>query len=128
LGKFVIDHFNLPVSDLTRSRLFYESVLVPLGARFVAQDGAAVGFGINNWSFGVVLAPLPITKLHLAFGAQSRRSVDAFFETALANGAVANGSPGVRCQYDPNYYAAYVLDPDGHNVEAVCRGAGRQST
>jgi catechol 2,3-dioxygenase-like lactoylglutathione lyase family enzyme len=120
----VIDHFNMPVSDLARSRAFYECILAPLGARFVAQDGAAVGFGTSNWSFGVILAPLPITKLHLAFRAQSRISVDAFFEAALANGAVANGSPGVRYQYDLNYYAAFVLDPDGHNVEAVYRGAG----
>ncbi len=80
----MIDHFNLPVHDLARSRKFYERVLAPR--------------------------------------ARSRNAVDAFYNVALAAGATPNGSPGVRYQYDPQYYAVFVLDPDGHNVEAVCRG------
>ena len=117
----MIDHFNLPVIELARSRRFYERVLATLGYRFLAQDGEAVGFGTNNWGFGIVVTPSPIPKLHVAFKAQSSGSVDAFFRAALAVGATANGTPGVRSQYDPDYYAGFVLDPDGHNVEAVCR-------
>jgi predicted lactoylglutathione lyase len=118
----VIDHFNLPVRDLARSRNFYEQVLVPLEARFLAQDGSAVGFGRHAWEFGIVTMPEPIPKLHVAFQARSRAAVDAFFQAALAAGATANGPPGVRHQYDPQYYAGFVLDPDGHNIEAVFRG------
>jgi predicted lactoylglutathione lyase len=117
----VIDHFNLPVLDLSRSRGFYERVLAPLGSRFLAEDGQAVGFGSATWQFGIVATPSPIPKLHVAFRARSRSAVDAFYNEALAAGAKSNGSPGVRHQYDPQYYAAFVLDPDGHNVEAVFR-------
>jgi catechol 2,3-dioxygenase-like lactoylglutathione lyase family enzyme len=118
----VIDHFNLPVRDLDRSRRFYERVLVPLGSRFLAEDGQAIGFGSATWQFGIVATPLPIPNLHVAFRARSRSAVDAFYKEALAAGAKSNGPPGVRYQYDPQYYAAFVLDPDGHNVEAVFRG------
>jgi catechol 2,3-dioxygenase-like lactoylglutathione lyase family enzyme len=118
----VIDHFNLPVLDLTRSRRFYEQVLAPLGSRPIGKDGQAIGFGRDAWEFGIVAAPPPIPKLHVAFQARSRSVVDAFFKTALAAGARSNGPPGIRQQYDPQYYAAFVLDPDGHNIEAVFRG------
>jgi predicted lactoylglutathione lyase len=117
----VIDHFNLPVLDLARSREFYERVLVPLDSRFFAEDGQAIGFGDAAWQFGIVATPAPIPKIHVAFRARSRSAVDAFFNEALAAGAKSNGSPGVRQHYDPQYYAAFVLDPDGHNVEAVFR-------
>jgi len=118
----VLDHFNLPVFDLGRSRRFYERVLAPLESRFFAEDGPAIGFGNSAWQFGIVATPAPISKLHVAFRAPSRNAVDAFFNEALAAGATSNGPPGVRQQYDPQYYAAFVLDPDGHNVEAVFRG------
>lgn len=118
----MIDHFNLPVLDLARSRRFFEQVLAPLEYRFLMQDGNAVGFGNETWGFGLVATPPPIPGIHVAFQARSRAMVDAFFDVALAAGAKANGSPGIRSQYDPNYYAAFVIDPDGHNVEAVYRG------
>jgi catechol 2,3-dioxygenase-like lactoylglutathione lyase family enzyme len=117
----VIDHFNLPVSDLARSRKFYERVLIPLGFQFLMQDGNAVGFGTDTWGFGILATPTPFPSLHLAFTASSRVAVDRFFEAATSLGAPANGPPGVRQHYDPDYYAAFVLDPDGHNIEAVCR-------
>ncbi|HYC21796.1 MAG TPA: VOC family protein [Candidatus Bathyarchaeia archaeon] len=117
----MIDHFNLPVSDLARSRVFYERVLAPLGVPFLLQDGNAVGFGRSTWGFGIVAAPAPLPQLHVAFVAGSRAEVDRFYDVALAAGASPNGSPGVRSHYDAAYYAAFVLDPDGHNVEAVCR-------
>jgi len=118
----VIDHFNLPVLDLARSRSFYERVLAPLESRFLVEDGQAIGFGGATWQFGIVATPSPIPKLHVAFQARSRDAVDAFYNEALAAGAKSNGCPGVRHQYDPHFYAAFVLDPDGHNVEAVFRG------
>jgi len=118
----VIDHFNLPVLDPARSREFYVQTLAPLGSRFVAADGQAVGFGGGTWEFGIVAASEPISRLHVAFRARSRGAVDAFYRAALAAGGRSNGPPGVRPQYDAEYYAAFVLDPDGHNIEAVFRG------
>ena len=120
----MIDHFNLPVSDLARSRRFYERILEPLGLRFIAQDGAAVGFGTDSWVFGLIAMQPPLPKLHLAFAAASHAQVERFFEAAVAAGAQPNGSPGLRREYDPDYYAAFILDPDGHNIEAVCRKSG----
>jgi len=118
----VIDHFNLPVLDLARSRRFFEQALEPLGVRFLMEDGNAVGFGVDTWAFGIVASVPPISRIHVAFRANSRAVVDAFFQSALAAGAKENGLPGDRANYGPNYYAAFVLDPDGHNVEAVFRG------
>jgi catechol 2,3-dioxygenase-like lactoylglutathione lyase family enzyme len=123
----MIDHFNLPVSDLAKSRAFYELILMPLGYRFLMQDGAAVGFGSASWLFGLIATKPPFPELHVAFIANSRPAVDQFHRAALAAGARSNGAPGVRRQYDPDYYAAYILDPDGHNVEAVCRSASALS-
>jgi catechol 2,3-dioxygenase-like lactoylglutathione lyase family enzyme len=119
----MIDHFNLPVSDLAGSRRFYERVLGPLGFRSLMRDGDAVGFGVDTWAFGIVATPRPIPKLHLAFRADSRDAVDHFFREAIDAGGQPNGLPGIRAAYDPAYYAAFVIDPDGHNIEAVCRGA-----
>ena len=120
----MIDHFNLPVLNLALSRKFYEHVLTPLGYRFFAEDGSAIGFGRDSWEFGIVAVSAPTHRLHLAFRARSRQAVDAFFAAALAAGGTSNGPPGVRHEYDPQYYAAFVLDPDGHNLEAVFRGEG----
>ena len=117
----MIDHFNLPVADLERSRRFYELVLDPLECPFLMQAGAAVGFGRECWRFGVVQLAGPIPRLHLAFEAPSRAQVDRFFAAALQAGGCDNGAPGLRTSYDVNYYAAFVLDPDSHNIEAVCR-------
>lgn len=123
----MLDHFNLPVSDLERSRRFYEQVLAALDCGFVLEDGSAVGFGRDSWGFGIVRAPTPLPRIHVAFSARDRAQVDRFYEAALSAGAVSNGPPGIRAAYDPNYYAAFVFDPDGHNVEAVCRrGSGHR--
>lgn len=119
----MLDHINLPVSDLQRSRRFYEQLLATLDCNFVHEDGSAVGFGRDCWNFGIVLAPRPFPRIHVAFAARDRDQVDRFYEAALRAGGVANGRPGLRPDYDPNYYAAFVLDPDGHNIEAVCRRA-----
>ena len=117
----LIDHVNLPVGDLVRSRWFYENVLATLGQRLLLVDGDAVGFGTDAWAFGIVRVPPPITPLHVAFVAPSRDAVDRFFEAATALGAPSLGAPGLRPHYAAHYYAAFVRDPDGHSVEAVCR-------
>jgi predicted lactoylglutathione lyase len=118
----IIDHVNLPVSDLARSRRFYQFSLEPLGYRFVLEDGPAVGFGIENWNFGIIETTATFPSIHVAFVANTRQHVDDFFAAALLAGGRANGAPGLRATYHPEYYAAFVLDPDGHNVEAVFRG------
>lgn len=121
----IIDHVNISVADLDRARRFYEAVLAPLGYRPIAQDGRAFGFGRSNWNFGVLETLPPFPRLHVAFVAHSPEQVDEFFEVALRAGARSNGEPGLRNFYHPDYYAAFVLDPDGHNVEAVFRGGDR---
>jgi catechol 2,3-dioxygenase-like lactoylglutathione lyase family enzyme len=117
----MIDHFNLPVADLERSSAFYSSVLAALGHPLLMRDGQAVGFGAGAWRFGVVETEAAFPLMHVAFAAKSRAEVDRFHAAAMAAGGRDNGAPGVRAHYDPNYYAAYVADPDGHNIEAVCR-------
>ena len=118
----MIDHFNLPVTDVELSRRFYTPVLRTLGLQFLVQDGTAIGYGKDSWHFGLVASDPPIPRLHLAFKADSHAKVEAFYRAGLNAGAVSNGAPGYRPQYDAEYYAAFLIDPDGHNIEAVCRG------
>jgi catechol 2,3-dioxygenase-like lactoylglutathione lyase family enzyme len=120
----IIDHVNLPVANLLISRAFYERSLPSLGYRFIAEDGTAIGFGVNSWGFGIIAATSPFPAMHVAFKAASRGDVDLFFEAAILAGGKPNGQPGLRPHYHRDYYAAFVLDPDGHNVEAVCRKRG----
>jgi catechol 2,3-dioxygenase-like lactoylglutathione lyase family enzyme len=117
----MIDHFNLPVTDLEKSRSFYERILRVLGHRVIARDRNAIGFGVDSWNFGIIAEDPPLPKMHVAFEAICRAEVDRFFEAAIAAGGQPNGAPGLRSKYARDYYAAFILDPDGHNVEAVCR-------
>lgn len=125
----MLDHLCVSVSDLARSRRFYEAALKPLGYRLVSEIAGAVGFGVAEGSgrspdpggdFWIAeetpRPPLP----HFAFSAASREMVDRFFAAALAAGGRDNGPPGLRPRYHEDYYAAFVLDPDGYNLEAVC--------
>ena len=123
----MLDHLGIPVRDFDRSIAFYEKVLAPLGYSVVMrvgpEDGAAgrhVGFGAGKPSFWLSEAGEAAGHLHIAFAAADRAAVAAFHAAALAAGAADNGGPGLRPHYHPNYYGAFVIDPDGHNVEAVC--------
>jgi catechol 2,3-dioxygenase-like lactoylglutathione lyase family enzyme len=119
----MIDHTGLLVTDLQKSRHFYEQALAPLGYAmlFEVPGGAGLGFGEPaKPDFWVGKGAPNTPRLHVAFRANSRAIVDAFYRAALAAGGNDNGAPGVRPHYHPNYYGAFVLDPDGHNIEAVC--------
>jgi catechol 2,3-dioxygenase-like lactoylglutathione lyase family enzyme len=124
----MIDHLGFPVSDYQRSRAFYEKALAPLGYALVMEveqetekGFPAAGFGADGkpdfWIGGEGGLNRP---MHVAILAKDRATVDAFYRAALAAGAKDNGAPGLRPHYHPNYYGAFVLDPDGHNIEAVC--------
>jgi catechol 2,3-dioxygenase-like lactoylglutathione lyase family enzyme len=124
----LIDHVGLQVVDYARALRFFENALAPLGIAIVMQvtkeetggyEGA--GFGRDGKpSFWISAGGRTTPRLHIAFVAEDRAAVNAFFEAALAAGAADNGVPGVRAHYHPHYYAAFVLDPEGHNIEAVC--------
>lgn len=121
--RVVIDHLKLGVSDLARSRAFYLAALTPLGFSELGADEHAVSFGPPGLDDFIVSALVPAAPgLHVAFAAERPEQVDAFHAAALAAGGVDNGPPGPRAQYSPGYYGAFVLDPDGHNVEAVFHG------
>ncbi|MDO8212159.1 VOC family protein [Conexibacter sp. CPCC 206217] len=126
-----IDHIAIGVSDVERSRLFYAVVLAPLGFAERADGKEApdeeIEFGAGGlFPFGISTRPAMTIApgLHVAFAAERRDQVDAFHAAALAAGGTDNGAPGLRPQYSEHYYGAFVLDPDGYNVEAVCKGAG----
>ena len=120
----MIDHLALDVSDIARSRTFYAAALAPLGYSIQAEerDGAAtvVMFGVKEPEFVIADKERPGEGNHVAFRAETRGQVDAFHAAALAAGGRDNGAPGVRERYGPTYYAAFVFDPDGFNIEAVC--------
>jgi catechol 2,3-dioxygenase-like lactoylglutathione lyase family enzyme len=125
----MLDHAGLEVSDLERSHAFYEAALAPLGIRTVMEFEGMFGLGTENergrqpFFWLAARGRPPVTGVHLAFSAPDREAVDAFHAAALAAGGTDNGSPGLRTEYHPNYYGAFVLDPDGNNVEAVCHRA-----
>ncbi|HEU4384065.1 MAG TPA: VOC family protein [Anaeromyxobacteraceae bacterium] len=117
----MIDHFTVKVSDYRTSREFYTRALRPLGYLAVMEFEGMGGFGPKGKPFlWLSQDPDNVRSVHFAFTAPDRKAVDAFYAAALASGARDNGPPGIRRDYHPNYYAAFVLDPDGHNVEAVC--------
>ena len=127
----MIDHIGFPVSDYPRAKDFYAKALAPLGYTLIMevqqneQDAPAAGFGKGGKPDFWIGGEGGLGKaIHIAILADSRTEVDAFYQAAMAAGAKDNGQPGVRAHYHPNYYGAFVLDPDGHNIEAVCHKPG----
>ena len=126
----MIDHVGFAVSDIDRSRAFYDAALAPLGLAVLMEatpeqteaGGTAIGYGKDGNPFFWIGDNERVGEgTHVAFAADDRAQVDAFHAAALAAGGRDNGAPGSRPHYGPNYYAAFVLDPDGANVEAVCK-------
>jgi len=130
----VLHHLSLGVRDIRHSARFYDAVLAPLGYARVWEDfagfaeGAAVGYGVPGGGDKLALKEkrsVNVTSgagFHLAFAAPSRSAIHAFHEAALQHGGTDNGAPGLRPAYGPHYYAAFVIDPDGHRLEAVLIG------
>ena len=125
----MIDHMGIAASDFDASRRFYETALAPLGLGLMMEvtpeeTGGYHGLGLGKQGkpvFWVGNGGPKGAGMHVAFTADSRAEVDAFYEAAMGAGGKDNGAPGIRAHYHPNYYAAFVFDPDGINVEAVCQ-------
>ena len=124
----MLDHIGYAVADIGRSKTFYRAALAPLSITLIVEvtaeqtgKDAHAGFGANGKPFfRVGTGARRAGPVHVAFTAASRAQVDAFHEAAIAAGGKDNGAPGIRSHYHPNYYGAFVLDPDGNNIEAVC--------
>lgn len=117
----MFDHLTLTVSDLQRSSEFYERALRPLGYTRQRDYGEVLAFGPEGRpAFWLKAGPTPQSSMHLAFRSRDRAGVDGFHAEALKAGAHDDGAPGLREHYHPHYYGAFVIDPDGHHIEAVC--------
>lgn len=117
----ILDHIGLSVSDYEKSKAFFTAALAPLGIGLVKEVAGWAGFGREQRpQFWFGTGGPAQHSMHIAFTADSRAQVRAFHEAALKAGAKDNGGPGIREIYHPHYYGAFVIGPDGHNVEAVC--------
>ena len=120
----MLDHLGLEVADFARSVAFYRAALAPLGYGLVEELDGHAGLGPPGRPlFWLRAGKQPHTRVHIAFVAADRAAVDAFHSPALAAAACDNGAPGPRPRYHAHYYGAFVLDPDGNNIEAVCHTA-----
>jgi catechol 2,3-dioxygenase-like lactoylglutathione lyase family enzyme len=115
----MLDHIGMPVSDLPKSKAFFQAALAPLGYTVMMDFGEAIGLGKDRPDFWIARGTIS-AKSHIAFTAPNRATVKAFYAAALAAGGKDNGGPGLRPQYHPNYYGAFVYDRDGNNIEVVC--------
>jgi catechol 2,3-dioxygenase-like lactoylglutathione lyase family enzyme len=116
----MIDHIGINVSDVAKSKKFYASALAPLGYKALMEFPEGAGFGEERAVLWILARPPVSTSAHVAFSAKKRQVVRDFHAAALKAGGKDNGEPGVRENYSPNYYGAFVLDPDGNNIEVVC--------
>lgn len=121
----MIDHLSIGVSDVAKSKAFYDSVLAPLGYDRLETSADSLGYGAGQVVLWINRSERPVpadpaSGLHICFAAPSPAAVAAFHQAALANGGADNGGPGVRHDYGPDYYAAFAVDPDGYRVEAHC--------
>jgi len=116
---------GISVSNVVRSKAFYRAALAPLGYDVLMEWDTFAGMGVvPKPDFWISEGAPNVPPIHVAFRADTRAQVDAFHKAGIAAGGRDNGAPGLRTHYHPNYYGAFVLDPDGHNIEAVCHGAG----
>lgn len=117
----MIDHIGISVRDYEKSKTFYLAALAPLGYGLVMEFGDAAGLGEpGKPDFWISAGAEHDKPMHIALHARDRKTVDAFYHAAIGAGGKDNGAPGLRPQYHPNYYGAFVIDPDGNNLEAVC--------
>jgi catechol 2,3-dioxygenase-like lactoylglutathione lyase family enzyme len=123
----MIDHVSIGVRDIARTKRFYDASLKPLGYACLSEGADSLGYGREAVAFWISAAERPVAPdeksgLHFCFSAPTRRSVDAFHQAALGAGGRDNGKPGVRADYGADYYAGFVVDPDGYRLEAYCNG------
>ena len=126
----MIDHLSIGVRDVVKAKRFYDAALKPLGYRCLSEGAGSLGYGEDTVQLWIGAAERPVppddkSGLHVCFGAPTRQSVDAFHAAALGAGGRDNGKPGLRSDYGANYYAAFVVDPDGYRIEAYCSRAER---
>jgi catechol 2,3-dioxygenase-like lactoylglutathione lyase family enzyme len=121
----ILDHIGLAVRDFSKSTTFFRRALAPLGIQTVLEgEGWAMLGKDGRPEFWIGVHGIPPGPIHIAFAAENREQVREFHRAALAAGGRDNGAPGVRAKYHPDYYGAFVFDPDGHNIEAVCHQPG----
>lgn len=116
----MLDHISIQVADYERSKKFYSEALAPLGYSLLMESASGAGFRKEFIPDFWIKSGEPCPSVHVAFASGTRAMVDCFYRAALAAGARDNGPPGLRPNYHPHYYGAFVLDPDGYNIEAVC--------
>lgn len=120
----ILDHIGVAVRDFAKSATFFRRALAPLGIQTVLEgEGWAMLGKDGRPEFWIGVHGIPPGPIHIAFAAENREQVRAFHRAALAAGGRDNGAPGIRAKYHPDYYGAFVFDPDGHNIEAVCHAA-----
>lgn len=125
----MINHVSIGVRDVARAKRFYDAALAPLGYRLLSDGETSLGYGNGSVALWVQKSDSPVpadmgSGLHFCFDAPSRKSVDAFHKAALGAGGRDNGPAGLRADYGDDYYAAFVIDPDGYRLEAYCGKAG----
>ena len=124
----MFNHISIGVGDIARTKKFYDAALKPLGFKCLSESAGGLGYGKDEVALwiGETKKPVPAddkSNLHFCFDAVSRKAVDAFHDGALKAGGKDNGKPGLRADYGANYYAAFVMDPDGYRLEAYCSKA-----
>ena len=124
----MFNHISIGVRDIARTKAFYDATLKPLGVKCLSESEGSLGYGNGAVALWIGETPKPVpadvkSNLHFCFDAESRKAVDAFHAAALKSGGKDNGKPGLRQDYGDNYYAAFVVDPDGYRLEAYCSKA-----
>jgi catechol 2,3-dioxygenase-like lactoylglutathione lyase family enzyme len=121
----MFDHISIGVRDIAKTKRFYDAVLQPLGYKCLSEGETSLGYGRDAVALWILAVEHPVpahekSGLHFCFTAPTRKSVDSFHAAALKLGGRDNGTPGIRADYDPSYYAAFVVDPEGYRLEAYC--------